>query len=1125
MLGTIRGSERRHMPGRDMSEPGFGERLRRARLAAGLTQEELAERAGLSVRGISDLERGARRAPRRDTLALLADALKLDEADRERWLRARRIAASNHPAPDIPPLYRTSLVGRQRELEILHGAVDRAVSGNGSVVLIGGEPGVGKTRLAGDLADYAAHQGFFPIWGRCLEDEGAPSYWPWVQVLRVALDSRDRVTLQHAMGLGASDLAQLLPELHELWPDLPRLMIEGEAARFRLFDSVTTFLRNVSGHQPLLIVLDDLQWADRSSLQLLEFLGRSIQSDPLVVLALYRDSEVDQNPPLAGTIVEVNREPANQHIAMRGLSESEVQEMIRTLSDGGIPEDLAPTISARTGGNPFFVGEIVGLLDALPAASQHRQHPNWTRVIPLGVRELIRQRLGRVSPRCRELLAVASVIGQEFDLRLLSGVSEQPAADLLDPLDQAVRARLIDDPPEAKFPYRFVHDLIRETVYDDLRPTRRLRLHERVALTLERLHESNLAPHYGRIARHFVLAAPIAGHERAVHYLTLAGDLAMRHVAYSNAADHFSEAIDLLEHYGSANGEQRAEAVLGLAEAWRRAGDIPKAREAFQAAADLARSVKLPKHFARAAIGFSGGIVLLGRYDTAAIALLDEAAELLGPEDSALKAQCMARSALAFEGYEKERPPERLTLSQRAVDIARRVGDPEALAVALHVHHQDLRRTGDVSRYTRSTVPQSMVEAAADAGNLELLFTGRCWRMFGPLLTGDMPLVDSLIRDCQQLAAELRQPFYTYVLTGIRAMRAVLSGRLSDAGELAEQARLLGEEVGVPSLHRVFWEWLLKFHLSAELDRLEDLDPLALDTLERMSESPNLDSPLRWQVVAAQIAVMRANGLIGADGTRHQTETLARVTDFRALVANLGVRRHNGWISHCLYATVHLAHAAAIVNDTDSARVMHEWLLPDARFVATVGGAFMCVGSVAHYVGLLSTTLSWWDDAERHFATALATNERIGARPFAARTRYAWADMLLRRGRRDDRERARRLLTDAGLAAAEIGIVSLQRQVSELGSHYFGQPSPDAAPSPASDRISTSPRYPAGLTPREADVLRLLARGYSNRQIADELFIALRTAENHVSHVLDKLEVPSRTAAARKAVDLGLAID
>jgi DNA-binding CsgD family transcriptional regulator/transcriptional regulator with XRE-family HTH domain/tetratricopeptide (TPR) repeat protein len=1125
MLGTIRESERRTMSGRDTSEPGFGERLRRARLAAGLTQEELAERAGLSVRGISDLERGARRSPRRDTLALLADALQLDEAERERWLRARRIATSNDPAPDILPLYRTSLVGRQRELELLHGAVDRGASGHGSVVLIGGEPGVGKTRLAGDLADYAGHRGFFPIWGRCHEDEGAPSYWPWVQILRVVLDSRERSTLRHAMGLGASDLAQLLPELHRLWPDLPRVTIEGEPARFRLFDSVTTFLRNVSGRQPLLIVLDDLQWADRSSLQLLEFLGRSIQSDPLVVLALFRDSEVDQNQPLAGTIVEVNREPANQHIWLRGLSEPEVQVMIRTLSDGGIPEDLVPTISARTGGNPFFVGEIVGLLDALPAASQRREHLDWTRVIPLGVRELIRQRLGRVSPQCREILAVASVIGREFDLRLLSGVSEQPAGELVDPLDEAVRARLIDEPSEATIPYRFVHDLIRETIYDDLRPTRRLRLHERVALTLERLHASNLAPRYGRIARHFVLAAPIAGHERAVRYLTLAGDQAMRHVAYSNAADHFSEAIDLLAHFCSANDEHRVDALLGLAEAWRRAGDIPKARETFQLAADIARSVNLPQHFARAAIGFSGGIVLLGRYDTAAIALLDEAAELLGPEDSALKAQCMARSALAFEGYGKERPPERLTLSQRAVEIARRVGDPEALAVALHVHHQDLRRTGDVSRYTRLTVPQAMVEAAADAGNLELLFTGRCWRMFGPLLIGDVPMVDSLIRDCQQLAAELRQPFYTYVLTGIRAMRAVLSGRLSEAGELAEQARLLGEEVGVPSLHRVFWEWLFKFQLSAELDRMDDLNPLALDTLERMSESPTLDYPLRWQVVAAQIAVMRASGLIGADSSRHETQTLARVTDIGSLVTELGLRRRNGWISHCLYAAVHLAQAASIVNDTGSARVMHDWLAPDARFVATVGGAFMCVGSVAHYVGLLSTTLSWWDDAERHFGTALATNERIGARPFAARTRYAWAEMLLRRGRRDDRERARRLLADASVAAAEIGMLSLQRQASELGSHYFGQPSLDPAPPSERDTSSTAQPHPAGLTPREIDVLHLLAKGYSNRQIADELFIALRTVENHVSHVLDKLEVPSRTAAARKAVDLGLAID
>jgi DNA-binding CsgD family transcriptional regulator/transcriptional regulator with XRE-family HTH domain len=1102
----------------------FGELLRRARLAAGLTQEELAEQAGLSIRGISDLERGARRTPRRDTIALLAEALHLDEVERRKWQRFRSRPRESTPSTPsttsslTPPL---ALVGREYEFGILTEAIEQAISGRGQVILLAGEPGAGKTRLAEELTGHTNALHIQTAWGKCYPGAGAPAFWPWIQLLRTLLNRYDPALLRTCLGDGAKDIVQILPELRKWWSDLPPTILEGDTARFRLYDSVTTFLRNLADERPLLIVLDDLQWADHSSLLLLEFLAREIQESRLLLLGLYRDTDVTAAEPLASVTPEITRQPANRHLTLPGLSHHEVRTMIELLVAGAIPAGLDAQVANRTAGNPFFIMEMVDFLKTSGFANLPTGQDEWQAAIPTGVRELIRQRLRQMPDDCQNALGVASVIGREFDLRLLREVSQLPTDQLLDTLDIAVRARILEAPGGIAVNYRFIHDLIRETVYDELPPSRRVELHDKVGRALERLSRRETSPQYGRVAHHFLLAAPLDGYEPAIRYLTLAGDQAMESIAYDNAAEYFGKAVDLLRHSGELDTQHGAELVLRLGEAQRRAGNIPRARETFQNAAEIARHRNLPEHLARAALGVSGGIVLVGRDDEAARTLLDEASKLLGTDDSALKAECLARKALAFPmTVSEEDTGFQFNISREAVAIARRVGDPGSLAIALHARHRDLCRTGINQLEEGTAVASEMVDAARETGNLELIFTGLCWRMFEPLTLGDRATVDCLFHECELTAAELRQPFYTYMITSLRAMHAILDGRLAEAAELTERGRSIAEDIGIPHDYGTFWWWVLSYQIFREQDRLHELEGLVTDRITEISGSTAFTD----RAVNAQLALIHAFTIANQKSPASSRDRQHVVAEINALLDAVISDTHYGSRPHAMFALVHLAEAIELLDMYDSAARLYEVLIIDAKFVATIGGSFMCVGSIAHYCGILACMLGRWDEAEQHFEAALAMNERMQARPFAARTRYWWARMLLQRGKAEDRERALTLLEEAIQATEEMGMIALRREAAQLRQRYFETASRQRLQHSQIDQ--TEGAYPhLGLTRREVEVLQLLAEGHSNRKIADELFISHHTVMRHVSSILSKLGVESRTAAARAAVDHGLTKD
>jgi predicted ATPase len=457
------------------------------------------------------------------------------------------MAAKSPPDSPVPPaLSTTPFVGRERELGDLRAGLDAALAGHGHLLLLVGEPGIGKTRMAEELAAVARARGALVLWGRCLEWDGAPPYWPWRQLLRAPIQAADASMVRSDLGSAASDLAQIVPEIHEALPDLPPAAnIEPEQARFRLFDGVTRFLQAVARRQPLVLILDDLHWADAPSLALLEFVAPMVADMPVLIVATYRHVEVGRQHPLARTLAVLTRQPASRRILLRGLAPDQFASLVRLLGADEPSPALVATIAAETDGNPFFVREVTQLLMVEAGLAQRAPTAGRLRV-PESVREVLGRRLDRLSAACNRLLAVAAVIGREFSVPLLEHVSGSVAGDLLGWLDEAVAACLLDEQVPARR-YRFSHALVQETLYQELSTAQRLALHARVGVAIEHLYAADLEPHLPDLAYHFGEAAPGGYAEQALRYASQAAEQAMAQLAWEAAITQYEHAVQVVE--------------------------------------------------------------------------------------------------------------------------------------------------------------------------------------------------------------------------------------------------------------------------------------------------------------------------------------------------------------------------------------------------------------------------------------------------------------------------------------------------------------------------------------------------------------------------------------------------
>ena len=953
----------------------------------------------------------------------------------------------NVEAGDLPRA-RDVFVGRERELADLSAGLDEAASGHGSLFLLAGEPGIGKSRLADELATTARERGFLVLWGRCWEAGGAPAYWPWVQALRTYVRASDANTLADELGEGASHVAQMLPDVAATFPDLrPPEVSDPDSARFLLFDATTSFVMNISAITPILLVLDDLHVADTASLLMLRFAAGEIAHNRILAIGAYRDPDPERDGPLPPELIALAREPTTTFLSLSGLEEPDVTRFIDQTTGVAPPASLVSAVFEETEGNPLFVGELVRLL--AQEGELTSVVPGTRLAIPASVREVIGRRLAHLSVRSKDALTLASVLGQEFEIEALSRLAEQSARELVDVVDEAILARALTQIPGTPGRLRFAHALIRDSLYDSIPAGTRRRLHRSAGEVLDSLYRIEREAHLAELANHFFLAIPEADAENAVEYARRAGHVAVARLAFEEAARLFDMALEALKLTRQPDDALRCELLLGKGDAHARAGDTLAAKDSFFAAADLARRLDNPEQLSRAAIGYGGRIVWLrAGGDRRFIPLLEDALRATGERSSPERVRLMARLACALRGSpDRERSA---NLGRQALEMARELGDPRTLAYALN------GRLGSTywpeNPKERLELADEMVGLADAAGDLEDSFEGHHWRVISLFELGEIGRAAAELDVMRALAEELRQSTQGIFVTILTSSLELMRGRFGQAEEFLERVPW----ASTPSLPLVdAGEAVVpcqRWRLLREAARLEE----AVDVIRPAAESVAWYPFLRC---AHADVLLELGDRIGA---RAIYEELA-ADDFSA------IPRDSQW----MLAMSFISPVCAAFDDVARAEILYGSQLPYADHNAFVheGNA----GSVSRALGILATVLGRLEDAERHFHDALEMNRRMGAWPWVAYTQHDLAKMLVGRDARGDREAAVELLREADGTCSELEMILLGRRVEGalrlLGLSVERQP----------ERVAEDVEHSTGTFRREGEYWSIAFEGNSFR--------------------------------------------
>ncbi len=690
-----------------------------------------------------------------------------------------------------------------------------------------------------------------------------------------------------------------------------------------------------------------------------------------------------------GCLAQLAGGEAGSRVALRGLEVADVERYVELTAGAAPPEGLAAAVHAQTDGNPFFVGEVVRLL-ASEGTLAGAGAGSWDPVIPQGVREVVGRRLDRLTPETNKALKVAAAIGREFDGDLVLRVAELEPKQLMAASSEAIAERLVTEVAERR--YSFSHALVRETLYRELSTAQRSLLHERIAEALEELRGDDDAA-LGELAHHYLAAAPRGDASKAVGYAREAAAQAMGKLAYEEAADLYSRALELVELEQPSDDELRAELRLELGSAQTRAGRHEVARSTLEEAAEIARARGDVEWLVRAVLGLSE-VAVAGRVNESLIRLTEEALQAVGPEETGRRAALL--SALGQELYWVDAQERSAPVVAEAIELARKVGDDRVLASALH--RWIFLPFGPESTAERLRTADEMRDLGEKLSDTETVLLSHAYRVREFLELGDVAALDRELLAYEKCAEELRMPHHLWHVPALRAMRAMIDGDLERAERLAEEARDSGERAEQQLAAQFYGIQLLQ--LRRLQGRTDELIPAVRQLVEDFPAIP------AWRTALASLLATA-----GADEeARLELERLA-AGDFAAVPRDLQ------WLP----AMSLMGESAALIGDREHGALLYEALLPYEGKVIVPGRAAASSGPVGRVLGMLARVLGRLEDAERHLTRAMETSTGMGDRPYLALSRAELAEVLLQRGRRGDRERALELLSESLASAREIG--------------------------------------------------------------------------------------------------------
>jgi DNA-binding CsgD family transcriptional regulator len=999
-----------------------------------------------------------------------------------KYEKPQRVRSEPLIAPLSPP---AAIVGRQRELTLVMNQYEATRHGQVHVVLLAGDPGIGKTRLLDEIARQTAQDGATTLRGGASEAEGMPPYLPFVEALSRYIQTTPLDLLRTQVAAAPQVLATLLPELITGLGELPAFApLPSEQARFRLYEAIGMFLEAIGAPHALVLILDDLHWADTASLDLLCHIARHQPIAHLLVVGAYRESEVAYHSALARTLTELSRQRVLTTVVIGPLSAVETDTLAESKLRGALQPAARALLHKHSEGNPFFAEELLdGWIEA--GALVHEQN-QWMAVtsldhaLPPSIVGALRQRFERLSTESIDHLRVAAIIGRAFDLSLLGAVQEQEVEAIEASLLEAVRARLVR--AEQTGTFTFTHDKIRECLYAEVSTSRRRRLHGLIGGLLEARYgqEQTMNMHQlATLAFHFVHSSDQV---RGVDYSLLAATQALQTAAVEEAIAHYRTALDLL----SEEDRRRGDVLLRLGEAALLAGLEEEAERAYTAAQGWLLQEGDQEALAKAVHGLGRACWQQDKRD-AARAAFEQGLALLGDRPCAEAVDILTDLSLLLTIYIGQQD-EGMAYAQRALEIAQRLGDTRLeeqarriMAENLNLHGEDL---GAAVQFLEQVLEHTeahgdLPEAAECCLNLAVASywmadMRRSHKASAQRLT--------FVERCRQLH-HLRTT-YTW-----QALLHASQGRWSDAEQMIERAHPIVDHLTSPMLAA----FLHQIH--GFLAYQQEAYPLAERELQTALAMAEQD----WHMGLGML--MFYPGLLGL-----VQATIGKREAARASIAS--VEAHLDRLPEGILPTapllICLALTSLALKDQERAVLLYP------RLLAFRGQYYWFL--VDRILGLLASERDDWEAARMHLSAAQATAEREGLLPEFARTLLARATVDLAQCGQENIVHAEELLQEALTLFEEL-------EMSHSAQYTLCQLS--ALSSRTVRRALEA--LPAHLTEREVAVLKLVAQGKSNRQIAHTMGLSEKTVTNHLTHIFNKTVCENRAAATAFAIRHGLA--